>query len=69
MVEMKSGQPTNDVKLDPKEHRNFAWATQEKVKSRNIGDLTLELTSNEAEATILEAFRIRGQGEILSKSS
>lgn len=69
MVEMKSGQTAKDVKLDPKEHQNFVWATQEQVKARKIGDLILELTSNEAEATILEAFKIRRQGEIMSKSS
>jgi 8-oxo-dGTP pyrophosphatase MutT (NUDIX family) len=48
-----------DVKLDPSEHQNYVWATEEEVKARKVGDVELKFTSREQEAVVLEAFRTR----------
>ena len=46
-----------DVTLDPKEHQQFVWATEEDVKARKSGDIELQFTTQELENIVLEAFR------------
>jgi len=48
-----------DVKLDPKEHQNFVWASEEEVKAGKVGELEIEFTMKDLEATVLEAFAIK----------
>ncbi len=48
-----------NVKLDPKEHQNYVWASEEDVKARKVGELELRFTTSEQEAVVLEAFKAR----------
>jgi 8-oxo-dGTP pyrophosphatase MutT (NUDIX family) len=69
LVETKSAEGTMDVKLDPEEHQSFVWATEGEVRARKVGDLELEFTTTDLEATVLEAFRTkRGAKEVLKSS-
>jgi 8-oxo-dGTP pyrophosphatase MutT (NUDIX family) len=56
------------VKLDPKEHQAFAWATEEEIRDQLIGDCQHPITNKHMQALLLEAFRlrkeIRGTGKI-----
>ena len=45
-----------DVKLDPNEHQNYVWATEEEVKARTVRQLELNFTTREQEAAVLRAF-------------
>lgn len=45
-----------DVKLDPKEHQRFKWASQDEVKAKKIGDVELEFTTQDLEHTLLQSF-------------
>jgi 8-oxo-dGTP pyrophosphatase MutT (NUDIX family) len=47
------------VKLDPKEHQAFAWATEDEVRDQLIGDCQHPITNQHMQALILEAFRLR----------
>ena len=57
------------VKLDPKEHQRFVWATEEEVRARKVGNLEIQFTTTDLEATVLEAFGIRGQAKDMPASS
>ncbi|RMZ86535.1 hypothetical protein DV736_g6239, partial [Chaetothyriales sp. CBS 134916] len=46
------------VKIDPKEHQNNVWASEEEVRSERMGDLELTFTSRDQKQTILQAFEI-----------
>lgn len=59
LVEAKADDGKLEVKLDPKEHQNFLWASEEEVKVGKAGDVELKFTTKEQEATILEAFRVK----------
>jgi len=48
-----------EVKLDPKEHQNLVWATEEEVKAKKVGDLELTFTTATLEKNVLESFQIR----------
>lgn len=48
-----------DIKLDPKEHQRYLWATEEEVKARKVGDIELTFTTGDQEAVVLEAFKVR----------
>jgi 8-oxo-dGTP pyrophosphatase MutT (NUDIX family) len=48
-----------DVKLDPREHQNYVWASEEEVKAQKVGDMNLKFTTREQEAVVLEAFQAR----------
>lgn len=48
----------DDVKLDPNEHQDFVWASEEEVKEPK-GEPELAITTNAVAALILEAFRMR----------
>jgi 8-oxo-dGTP pyrophosphatase MutT (NUDIX family) len=69
LVEMKIGERTMDVKLNPEEHQRFVWASEEEAKARKVGDLEIEFTVKDMEETVLEAFRIRREAkEMLTNS-
>ena len=44
------------VKLDPKEHQNFVWATEDEVKARKVDSIDLLFTRDEVRCTVLSAF-------------
>ena len=48
-----------EVQLDPKEHQNHVWATEEEVREGRVGDIALEFTSLEQEKVILAALGLR----------
>lgn len=48
-----------DVKLDPEEHQDYVWATEEEVLAGKAGDVVLDFTTAEQKAIILEAFKAR----------
>jgi len=50
---------TLDVKLDPREHQNYVWATEEQVIAGRVDDVQLKWTSSEQEGAVLEAFQAR----------
>ena len=45
-----------EVKLDPKEHQNFVWATEAEVKADKAGNVDLVFTRDEVKRTVLSAF-------------
>ncbi|RFU24726.1 hypothetical protein B7463_g11613, partial [Scytalidium lignicola] len=47
------------VKLDPKEHQAFVWATEDEIRDQLIGDRQHPITNKYMQALILEAFRLR----------
>lgn len=44
------------VKLDPNEHQNLVWATEDEVRARKSGNVDLHFTRGEVERTVLSAF-------------
>jgi 8-oxo-dGTP pyrophosphatase MutT (NUDIX family) len=48
-----------DVVLDPNEHQDFVWATEEEVRTERIGDRSIPITNHQMQALVLEAFRLR----------
>ncbi|KAF3014422.1 hypothetical protein E8E14_006690 [Neopestalotiopsis sp. 37M] len=44
------------VKLDPEEHQDFVWATEEDLLANRHGDITLTWMSEDQRQTILKAF-------------
>jgi 8-oxo-dGTP pyrophosphatase MutT (NUDIX family) len=43
------------VKLDPREHQRFVWATEAEVKARRADGVDLDFTRREVELTVLQA--------------
>lgn len=56
IVEVES---CENVKLDPMEHQNFAWATEDEIRDQQIGNSKHPLTNQGMVSLILEAFRLR----------
>ncbi|KAF2091456.1 hypothetical protein K490DRAFT_31235 [Saccharata proteae CBS 121410] len=50
------------VKLDPIEHQNFLWATEEEIRRGEVGGLHLDFVSPDQVAVMLEGFRIIRSG-------
>ncbi|KIX94750.1 uncharacterized protein Z520_09440 [Fonsecaea multimorphosa CBS 102226] len=52
---------TPQVRLDPNEHANYVWATEEECRDRRTKGASLELifTTSQQQATLLEGFEIR----------
>jgi 8-oxo-dGTP pyrophosphatase MutT (NUDIX family) len=46
------------VRLDPNEHQNYLWVTEEEVKARKVNDIDLAFTISRQEETILQAFEV-----------
>lgn len=45
-----------DVKLDPKEHQQFIWATNDEIIAMNSNGMELDFTSEEVQRIVLLAF-------------
>lgn len=56
-VKNNSGSPL-PIKLDPNEHQQFVWATEDEVKAKKTQAIELDFTSDEVQRTVLQAFRI-----------
>jgi len=56
-VEVDSCHP---VRLDPHEHQDFLWASEEEIRNQRIGGREISITRESVRALILEAFRLRG---------
>lgn len=50
---------TMPVELDPTEHQNYVWATEEDIRAGQCGDVELKFTSREQLEVILTAFETR----------
>ncbi|KAG9244934.1 NUDIX hydrolase domain-like protein [Calycina marina] len=48
-----------DVKLDPKEHQDFAWVMEDEVRKEKIGGRAIPITHVTMQALILEALGLR----------
>jgi hypothetical protein len=49
----------SEVKLDPNEHQDFVWATEEEVQRQAIGDREIPLTNALMTNLISKAFDMR----------
>jgi 8-oxo-dGTP pyrophosphatase MutT (NUDIX family) len=47
------------VVLDPAEHQDFVWATEDEVRQQRIGDRELIITHTSVQELLLGAFRLR----------
>ena len=47
------------IKLDPNEHQDFAWASEEEIREQKIGNREIPITRPSVQALFLEAFRLR----------
>jgi 8-oxo-dGTP pyrophosphatase MutT (NUDIX family) len=56
----------DSVKLDPKEHQDFAWVSEQEVKEQRTGDRELAITRDSVAALIVEAFRLRREQMVSS---
>lgn len=56
-VQIKTDSDTPPVvRLDPKEHQRFVWATEDEVKARNADGVDLDFTTVEVERAVLQNF-------------
>jgi len=69
LVETEIIEGIMDVKLDPKEHQRFVWASEGEVRARKVGGQELELTTTDLEVTVLEAFRTKMKAKEMLESS
>ncbi|KAI0502877.1 NUDIX hydrolase domain-like protein [Xylaria bambusicola] len=51
-----------DVKVDPEEHADFVWVTEDQARAGKIGDIELTYTTKQQRDIILEAFKIQREG-------
>lgn len=49
----------DDVKLDPNEHQDYAWASEEDIRQQKIDGKEMPITRWTVQALFLEAFRLR----------
>jgi 8-oxo-dGTP pyrophosphatase MutT (NUDIX family) len=47
------------VRLDPTEHQDFAWASEEEIRAQKIGNRELPITNKAMLSLILESFRLK----------
>ena len=45
------------VRLNPEEHQQFVWATEDEVKARKVDGIDLDFTRDEVERTVLLVFK------------
>jgi 8-oxo-dGTP pyrophosphatase MutT (NUDIX family) len=57
-----------NVKLDPTEHQDFAWASENEIMEQKIGDRDMTITNKAMLSIILESFRLRKELDKSSKS-
>lgn len=46
------------VQIDPTEHQDYVWATEDEIRAQRIGDRELPVTNSRMLSLILEAFRL-----------
>lgn len=49
----------DNVKLDPKEHQDFAWVSENEVEERRVGERELVITRDSVASLIANAFKLR----------
>lgn len=49
-----------EVRLDPDEHQDYVWATEEEACTGKVGDRRIVFTTEATRALVLKAFRTRG---------
>jgi hypothetical protein len=47
------------VVVDPEEHQDYVWATEEEVRRGNVGGKKITITNRQMQALIFEGFRLR----------
>ncbi|TEA19979.1 hypothetical protein C8034_v004264 [Colletotrichum sidae] len=47
------------VKIDPEEHQDFLWATEEEVNEEKVGEREIPITNGQMKRLILDGFRRR----------
>ncbi|UKZ54327.1 hypothetical protein TrVGV298_008135 [Trichoderma virens] len=57
-------QSTSHVKLDPAEHQDFVWASEDEIRVQKIGDRDISITNNAMRSVILESFRLRNEEQL-----
>ena len=48
-----------EVRLDPNEHQDFLWVTEEEAKAEKVGEREIPLTTAQMRRLVAEAFRLR----------
>ena len=59
---------TWNVQLDPTEHQDFVWASEDEIREQKIGDRDLPITNMAMASLILESFRLRKRVDSSSNS-
>jgi 8-oxo-dGTP pyrophosphatase MutT (NUDIX family) len=49
----------DNVKLDPNEHQDFAWASEAEIRDQRMGDRKIQLINLDMRSLLLEGFRLR----------
>jgi 8-oxo-dGTP pyrophosphatase MutT (NUDIX family) len=62
-------QSCEGVRLDPMEHQDYVWATEEEVRAQRIGDREVLVTNSGMLSLILEAFRLSREEAAKTMSS
>ena len=47
------------ITLDPNEHQDYLWASEDEIRTERIGERAIPMTSSHVQARLLEAFRLR----------
>ncbi|KAI8299795.1 hypothetical protein K4K59_002048 [Colletotrichum sp. SAR11_240] len=58
-VETGEGEVEGAVRIDPEEHQDFVWATEEEVRAGRVGDKEIPATNGQMMRIILDGFRRR----------
>jgi 8-oxo-dGTP pyrophosphatase MutT (NUDIX family) len=66
-VERDAGQAVLAVKLDPNEHRDFVWVTEDEVREQGNAERKLPITKESMRDVMLEAFRLRKESAVINK--
>ncbi|EXF76778.1 NUDIX domain-containing protein [Colletotrichum fioriniae PJ7] len=65
LVEVETtGAGEAEVEIDPEEHEDFVWATEEEVRADRCGERVFEWTSEHQKLDVLRAFEIARGGEV-----
>lgn len=62
----REGEEGLEVRLDPDEHRDYVWATEEEVRAGRVGGVSLRFTMREQVDVVLEGFRVRRELEMMN---
>lgn len=59
MVEVDLEEIEKGVTLDPNEHVDYVWASEEEIREGRCGEKSIPLVRNVQMSRIMEAFRVR----------